>query len=372
MTHWLIGGDASNGVHNYSALKQRKDGTFQRRKDFSITSVRGAVSTAEMDADVKTTDFDWYGWHDIKYSAGDTALEHAIGAVQPVSGRARYGGEAQLFLLAVAMYELGVKDTDTVDLCLLAPPADANATTGDKYRDGLAKFDNQLTINKNGGKDYTYTITSLAMFPETVAASFAAQYDDAGIYQREENPMRGAVMLVDGGRVTLDRLVFRNGKVDKLSIQDATNDRLGIGSMVLRPAARWIRQHLDRVYHDGAEELVDRAIRNPKQDANGNTVYWLSRMGETPSNAASVAITQAIANYHSNVQRFLSAEALETNTDKVLLCGGVAHLIFDRLADDFEGRLHFIDLEDYAHLRGVDPSFMNSVGAVRYLLKRMQ
>jgi hypothetical protein len=374
VSHWIIGADASNGVHNYSALKQRKDGTYQRRKDFSLPSVRAAVEVGTLGLD-KETSFDYWHWYDMLYTAGDTALEHARGGVKPVSGRSRYGGEAQLFMIAVALHELGVKNGDTVDLCILAPPGDAQKadgepTAGDKYRAGFDRFGNKLDIAKGDEKPRTFHIKNVIVFPETVAAGFAAQYDDAGVFQHK-NPMTNSIMLLDGGRVTLDRLIFRNGNVDRTTIATATNDRLGIGLNILRPAARWIRDNLPSVYHDGAEELADRAIRNPGTNSDGLPVYRVHRLGEPPRNI-STPILQFIADYHNSVRAFLDAERLASPVQRVMLVGGIEPLIGDRLREDFGGVLQFVSMSDYDHLKNVSASYLNSVGALRYALKKAQ
>lgn len=366
MAHWLVGADSSNGVQNFSALKQKPDGSYQKRKDFSLQSVRAAVSVGSLGLDNETS-FDYWQWHDLLYTVGETALEHSRGTVMPVQGRSRYGGEAQLFTIAVALYEMGVKSGDTVDICLLAPPGDGQ-NAGDKYRAGFERFGNELTIAKNGGKEHTFTVNSVTVFMETVAAAFALQYDDVGAFQRK-NPMTNAVMLIDGGRVTLDRLIFRNGKIDKTTIASATNDRLGIGSMVLRPAAQWVCENLPSVYHDGAEELIDRAICNPTVNSDGVPTYRVHRMGEPPRNVTS-PVLQARANYHSNVRAFIDKERIESNVMRAALIGGVDKLIGDELRSDFGSVLEFVSLADYPHLKGVDATYLNSVGALRYLLKK--
>ena len=369
MAHWIIGADSSNGVQNFSALKQKQDGTFYRRRDVALTSVRSRVDVGTLDME-NETQFDYWRWYDMLYTVGDTALEHGRGSLMQVAGRSRYGGEAQLMMIAVALYELGLKDGDTVDICLLAPPGDANANTGTKYREGFERFENKLEIAKNDGKTRTFHIKQIVVFPETVAAAFAAQYDDSGDFQHK-NPMTNSVMVIDGGRVTLDRLIFRNGKIDKTTIPTATNDRLGIGAMVLRPTAQWMRVNLPSIYHDGAEELADRAIREPGKDSDDLPVYRVHRMGEPPRNI-STPVHQAIANYHSNVRAFLDTERLESNVERVFLVGGVEPLIGDRLSHDFENQLHFVTANDYDHLKRIDAAYLNSIGAMRYMLRKKQ
>ncbi len=369
MAHWIIGADSANGEQKFSAVKLKGDGTPGKRKDIRFPSVRANVSVGTLGLEgAGETEFDFWRWHNITYTAGDTALEYARGAVMPVQGRTRYGGEAQLFMVAVALYELGLKDGDTFDICLLAPPGDASAATGDKYRAGFDAFDCKLTVSQNGGKARTFTANSVTVFAETVAASIAAAYDDTGTRQKQ-TPKTNTLMLVDGGRVTLDRLVFRRGKIDKSTIDDATNDRLGIGAMVLEPAAKWVRSKYDTIYHDGAEELVDRALRNPKVN-DGSKIYWLSRAGEPPVNITA-PMQQFVANYHSSVRTYLDAQRRTWNVDRALLIGGVEPLIGADLRADFDGVFEFMRLADYGHLKDVPANHMNSVGALRYLLKKL-
>ncbi len=367
--HWKVGFDSANGEQKISAIKYKLDGTPGKRKDIRFPSVRSQVSVGSLGiAAAGETTFDYWQWHDIKYTVGDTALEHARGTVMSVSGRSRYGGEAQLMMIAVGLHMIGVKDGDTVDLCVLAPPADANKITGAKYREGLERFGHKLTIAKNGKKEVTFNITNVTVFAETVAASIACQYDDAGQLQRK-NPMVNSLMLIDGGRVTLDRLIFRNGKIDKTSIASATNDRLGISNMVLMPAGEWIRANLPSVYHDGAEELADRALRSPQRNSTGDPVYRIHRNGEPPRNITS-PIVQSIANYHSAVRQFVDQERTRSNVMRCLLFGGIEPLIGNRLRNDFGANLEFISLKDYPHLKNVEPNQINAVGALRWLVKK--
>lgn len=368
MAHWIIGIDASNGMQNYSALKQKSDGSFQRRKDISLQSVRAAVDSGTFGmGSIGETQFDYYQWYDFMYTVGETALEHARGGVMPISGRHRYGEEHQLFSIAVGLYELGLKDGDTCDICLLAPPGDSNRA-GEMYRDGLKKFDHKLEISKSGGKARTFEVTSVTVFLETVAAGFACHHDDDGTFQHK-NPLTNAVMLVDGGRVTLDRLIFRNGKIDKTTIPDATNEQLGVGPHILEPVAKWIRTNLPPVYHDGAEELADRALRSPKANSDGETQYFIHRLGEPPRNVTR-PVVQGVANYHSAVNDYLSKELRRSPLQRVLLVGGIEPLIGDRLRDGFGHAVDFVSLKDYDHLKKVDPTYLNSVGALRYLVKK--
>lgn len=376
MAHWLIGCDPSNGVHDYVAFKQKANGEFtQKRYEVSLPAVRSRASVGEMGLGIKSTDFDYWRWYDLIYTVGDTALEHGVGNVNLVNGRTRYGEESQLFLMAVAFHQLGVKDGDTLDICVLAPPGDATSDMADAYRGGIAKFENELTIAFRDESPSTFHINSVQVYLETVAAGFAAQHNDEGEFLRSDTPMGGAVMIVDGGRVTLDRLVFRGSAVDKTTIEGATNERLGIGTAILRPVAQRIERDLPRVYHNGAEGLVDRALRNPCEASDGVKYYVLTRMGEVPTRAASNIILQAIRQYESQVRAYIETELRETNAERVMLVGGIEPLIGDRLRDALAGRVTFIDLNAYAHLgnngakNGVSPTQMNAVGAARLLRK---
>jgi hypothetical protein len=57
---------------------------------------------------------------------------------------------------------------------------------------------------------------------------------------------------------------------------------------------------------------------------------------------------------------------------RVMLVGGIEPLIGDRLREDFGGVLQFVSMSDYDHLKNVSASYLNSVGALRYALKKAQ
>lgn len=366
---FLVGADVANGEIKLSAVQINDDGTLGKRKDVRFAAVRGSVAPGSLAlADVKERQFEYYSWYDFDYTVGDTALEHVMGGVQSVQGQRRYGSENQLFMLAVGLHMMGLREGDKVHVCLLAPPSDV-ARASELYHEGFAKFDGILYLRKStdrGGQPSAFHIESVRVFPETAAAAIAAVTSDDGQRQRS-NPMVNSVMIVDGGRVTLDRLIMAGGAIDKNSVPSATNNRLGIQDMVLAPVAHWGRAGgVGRVYHNGLEELIDRAIRQPKRDANGEVQYYLYRNNEPPANVTR-PVVQGIANYTNAVKQYLDTQLRVWNTDRVLLVGGIEPLIGDELRRLYAGEVTFVDLSAYEHLKKVHANQLNAVGALRVL-----
>lgn len=365
MTHWIVGIDSANGEQKLSGAKQKDDGSLQKRKDLSFPSIRSLVDVGTLNTN--ETIFDYWEWGNFTYSVGDTALEHGLGGVQQIQGQHRYGNENQIMMIAVGLHMLGVRDGDTVDICVLAPPTDAKVA-GDEYRAGFDAFDNKLTIRKGTEKkSHTFKITSVTVFMEAIAASIAMQYDDSGKHHKS-NPLVNSLMLVDGGRVTLDRIVFKSGKVDKNSIPTATNNKLGIQDIVLNHVVTWGRRELPAIYHNGLDELVDRAIRNRTKNGSGYQ-YHLYRHGETPINISN-PVEQGIAVYEAGVTRYLDTEARTFNVNRLALVGGIEYLLGDYLRARFADHFAFVDLSDYDQMKKVRPNMINAVGSFRYLVRK--
>lgn len=255
-THWQASADAGNGGTNVFAVPE--NGKVKR---FYEPSVRANATGDTLGLKGLEIEYVFVDWGGSRFVTGDDVVRVSQTNLERHMGENRYGEEFHQFLVANALARLGVKDGDTVDLMLFAPPA----LYGKAQQDIVNSFGEnggEVKIKLKGDKKVrVYHYTSIHVLPEGLGGAFCYILDEDG------NPistdiLNGEVVILDIGAFTLDALRVQNGKLNPNDLQSATWQKAGVHEHIRLPLLRMIQKkdpdfsvltvdHMDEVIRRG-------------------------------------------------------------------------------------------------------------------------
>lgn len=352
MANQIVSIDGGNGYTKAVAA------TRKRYKSTGFPSIRAASSGDRLglgkDMELQYSVYDWNGF---RYIAGDDVVTVSHQRLERHLGADRYANEFHQFLVAVALFELGVKP-GPVDLTLFAPPGLFNAIKTDmKYR-----FEQKPVSLGVNGETMTWEYDQVAIWPEGIGAAACFILDDDGTVAGGE-ALAGEVLIIDSGAYTLDILQMTNGNFNPESLQHATWENQGLHTHILQPILQGLKR-TDTEFSTMPVDHIDRVMRLGLVSGD----YMLSWAD------LEVDIEPLVNRYSERYAEWIANNVIDgvyaglRGIRAALVVGGGATLVSQYLSGWYGAKV--IDPKSYATTKKIHPAEFNAVGGLR--LARMQ
>jgi hypothetical protein len=344
MNHYIAASDTGNGNTNAILVN---DGNS---KSICIPSIRARVSSQTLDlGKASELTYTWAEWGGQRYAVGDDALLVNRQGIDRHMGAARYASEHHQFLTAYALARLGVKDSSTVDLTLMCPPAlynDNRQVMIDTYKSSPVEI-----MLKGDKKPRRWAYSEVTVWPEGFPA--AACFMLAADGSKAASPvMAGDVVLLDTGAYTANAFILSNGKFNPAGLVHSTIENGGGDAHIRTPLLESIRLQGGELAAVTTDDL-DKVLR--LASASGDYVLRFGR--------AEVDLLPTLKGLAEDYAGWLSNNVIDSRFNglrgisRLLVIGGNADYVTDHLKNWYGekvvtaaewrgavGRLHAADL----------------------------
>lgn len=359
MSEYIASVDAGNGGIKAELAKGNGGG----RKSHYEPSVRAAASgdSLGMGASViGELDYQYADWNGHRYVTGDDVLKVSKRALERHMGSNRYGNEMHLFLVALALAKMGVKD-GTVDLTVFAPPGLYGELRPEIEKRFMSEKGNAEIQLKGDKKRRQWNYSSVTVLPEGIGAAACFVLDDNGVYVPSD-VLNGEIVILDVGAHTLDAVLLQNGDFNPESLQHATWEEGGVHVHIREPMLKVVKKlsaDFDRLTVDD----IDRVIR--LGSASGD--YTLRAGGFEAD------LKPMLDRYRERYAEWIANNIGDNvfnqfrGIKSVILVGGEA-LVSDHLRKYYPDKI--LNPKQHKTTAKVHPIDMNAVGGLRLALMR--
>ncbi len=360
MTNYTAAVDAGNGGTNVAIVKAGN----KKIKTHYEPSVRAEVSGSSLDLGSIEMDYEWTQWGNRLFVTGDDVL--TVARRQKVDrhiGSQRYGDEFHQFLVANALARAGVKDGDSVNLILFAPPelyTEKKPLIIERFSEHGSKT---MIMLKGDKKPRTITYESVNVIPEAIAAAFCFALDDNG-QAVSTDALTGDVLVIDIGVYTIDCVILSNGELNTESY--LTREREGLQRMRKELLSGLRARGGD--YRALTEDDIDLLIRRALTEAD----YCLEIAGKGAN--LEKQFNEAAENYAGWIHNNLLDSEFDnlSGIRSLLLTGGGAAIVEPHIRRWLEEPGKLLDRTIYPTTKTVPSAFMNAVGGLRLALSRQK
>lgn len=330
------------------------------KKSISFPSIRTRITSKSLglgkgsELDITTAD-----WHGDTYAVGDDALLVNRAGIDRHMGINRYGGEHHQFMTAYALARLGVK-SGHVDLTLLCPPALYNDLKKPMQEAYTAK---PVQIALKGDKNpREWVYESVSVLPEGYAAALCFSLDANGQTSPLASHLEGDVLLLDTGSFTTNVFRLHNGQMNTADLTQSSIQNAGGHEHIRKPLLEWVQEaggDLKAVTYDD----IDRVLRLASVTGDYELQFGAAKIN-----------LQEIVDYLSEQYAYFIGNQLDTRFNSLqeikslLIVGGNADYITPHLQARY-GKV--IEYRRWPEFRGLHPSDLNAVGALRRALARL-